>query len=60
MFSHLNSRRRVIAAALLLPTIAFSSTPHAAHAAEAVNIYSYREPQLMEPVLWSETEEFGM
>lgn len=60
MFSHLNSRRRVIAAALLLPTIAFSSTPHAAHAAEAVNIYSYREPQLMEPLLKSFTEKTGI
>ncbi|PPD28967.1 MAG: iron ABC transporter substrate-binding protein [Hyphomicrobium sp.] len=60
MFAHRDSRRRTIAAILLLPTIAFSSTPHAADAAEAVNIYSYREPQLMEPLLKSFTEKTGI
>lgn len=50
--------RALAAASLSLTTVAFS--PPAAHAEGEVNIYSYREPQLIEPLVKAFTESTGI
>ena len=55
------ARRRAAALALfaLSSATAFTGPPHAV-AAEEVNVYSYREPQLVEPMLRAFTEATGI
>lgn len=49
--------RRIVATALTLTLIALSAP---AHASGAVNIYSYREPKLIEPLLKAFTAKTGI
>jgi iron(III) transport system substrate-binding protein len=59
--SHMPSFLRTAACALsLFAVLATSPATVTAHAAEAVNIYSYREPKLVDPVLKGFTDKTGI